>query len=263
MQLYHHPLSLNSQMVRLALEEKGLEYEEHIVNPLKARNLDADFFRQNPSGSIPLLIHGNEVLYKILPIIQYINSINEPLGWEKVDQEKVQEWIQKIDAWDPKLFTLSHFPDGALRFFSKFRRRVVIARMAQNPDLATDYHLKLQSIHAMEENLKDEKALAASEQQLASLLDAAEVQLSSTNCLAGAVFSVADCMFIPILARIEFLRVEECFQKRPRVIEYWAQMKERTSYYDVIGQYVTPIGKAKILVPAVCNMSMRRLFKMY
>ena len=70
MQLYHHPLSMNSHKVRLALEEKNVDYTAHRVNPLKARNLDPEFFRQNPSGTLPVLKNGGIVLCKSLTILQ-------------------------------------------------------------------------------------------------------------------------------------------------------------------------------------------------
>lgn len=70
MQLYHHPLSLNSHKARLALEEKNLDYTPIRVNPLKARNLDPDFFRQNTHGTLPVLRNGSMVLCESLPILQ-------------------------------------------------------------------------------------------------------------------------------------------------------------------------------------------------
>lgn len=70
MHLFHHPLSMNSHKVRLALEEKNIDYTAHRVNPLKARNLDPDFFRQNPSATLPVLHNGGTVLCESLPILQ-------------------------------------------------------------------------------------------------------------------------------------------------------------------------------------------------
>jgi glutathione S-transferase len=264
MQLYHHPLSTNSHKVRIALEEKKLDYTPHRVNPLKARNLDPDFFRQNPSGTLPVLKNGGLVICESLPILQYIDSINEPLGDNKINRERVQEWVQKVDEWDSKPFTLSHVPERLLRFFSRFKRRVVIARMAKNPDLAKKYHSKLNSMHAMEEQLKSIEALAANEQQLLDLLDAAEDQLGSTEFMAGFAFSIADAAMIPVLARIELLKLDdELIQPRPRVLEYWERMKERPSYRKVIGRYSSRLKMMKLIVPSICNVGIRSLFKKY
>ncbi len=70
MELYQHPLSLNCQKVRIALEEKNLDYEIYTINPLKAKNLDPDFFRANSSGNLPVLKNSNVVICESLPILQ-------------------------------------------------------------------------------------------------------------------------------------------------------------------------------------------------
>lgn len=72
MQLYHHPFSLDSQKVRLALEEKGMDYSSHRMNPLKGRNLDLDFFRMNPTGKLPVFKNGDLVIFDTMSIIEYV-----------------------------------------------------------------------------------------------------------------------------------------------------------------------------------------------
>ncbi|BBM96944.1 glutathione S-transferase [Marchantia polymorpha subsp. ruderalis] len=264
MQLFHHPLSFNSQKVRIALEEKQVDYWPTRVNPIKARNLDPDFFRQNPDGTIPVLINGQTVMNDTLAILQYIDSINQPLGGERVKRDLVHSWLLKIDAWDSKPFTLSHYPEKVLQFFSRFRRRVVIARMAKFPDLAEKYHAKLNNMHELEARRLDSEAVTANKQQLIDILDAADVELTNSKYLCGQDFSMADVAFIPVLARIEQLpQGASLIEDRKRVSEYWLRMKERPSYKAAIGKYATKLGRVKLIVPAICNVSARRLFGRY
>lgn len=231
MEFYYHPLSLDSQKACLVMEEKSIKCVLHRVNPLKARNLDEEFFRRNPNGSIPVLVAGEQILCESLTIIRYLDSVEKPLGFNRVDQNKVQEWLEKIHSWDSKLFTTSYFPNGAHNFMSKFNRQVAISRLARYPDLAEKYHKQLKDMHTMEERSKDQEYLALNKSELISLLNAAENQLSSTEFLAGAAFSVADCALIPILARIEVLKLDkEYFHKRPRLIYYFEEIKKRQSY---------------------------------
>ncbi|KAH9326209.1 hypothetical protein KI387_006387, partial [Taxus chinensis] len=166
MQLYHHPYSLDSQKVRLALEEKDVDYWSYRINPLKARNLDSDFFRMNPTGKIPVLTNGEHVIFDTLSMIQYIDSVKEPLGGAAVDRDKMLEWMKWIDRWNPKLFTLSHVPRKYRLFFSRFQRRAAITRMAECSDLIDKYRLKLQSAYATEEQLKDEDLMNNTKEQL-------------------------------------------------------------------------------------------------
>ncbi|CAM6026218.1 unnamed protein product [Sphagnum balticum] len=259
MQLYHHPLSMNSQKVRIALEEKNLSYTVHRVNPLKARNFKPEFFRQNPGGALPVLKNGSLVICESLPILEYIDTINDPFRLHQC--ETVREWVRRINEWDAKLLTLSNVPERVWHFFSRFKRHVLIANMTKNPDLATLYHTKLRSMHAIEENLKSIEELAANKQQLKCLLDDAEEQLSTTQFIAGFTFSVADAAFMAVLGRIELLKVSaEYLQPRPQVSLYWKRMKERPSYKRVIGKYSARVMHLKFVIPSICNVGIRKLF---
>ena len=71
MQLYHHPFDLDSQKVRLSLEEKGIDYTSFHVNPITGKNFDSTFFQMNPSGSLPVFQNGSHNIYKTIDIIQY------------------------------------------------------------------------------------------------------------------------------------------------------------------------------------------------
>jgi hypothetical protein len=72
MQLYHHPYSLDSQKVRTALEEKGIDYTSYHVNPLTGKNMNVDFFRMNPSAKLPVFKNGAHVIFRAIDIIQYV-----------------------------------------------------------------------------------------------------------------------------------------------------------------------------------------------
>lgn len=72
MQLYHHPFDLDSQKVRLALEERGIDYTSYHANPITGKNLDSSFFKMNPSGSLPVFQNGSHIIYKTIDIIQYV-----------------------------------------------------------------------------------------------------------------------------------------------------------------------------------------------
>lgn len=197
-------------------------------------------------------------------LCRYIHRISEPVGDNKVNLERVEEWVKKIDEWDAKPFTLTHVPERVLRFFSRFKRRVVIARMAKNPDLANKYHSKLNSMHAMEEKLKDGEALEANKEQLINMLDDAEAQLNTTEYMAGFEFTVADAALIPVLARIELLKLnDEYLEPRLRLLDYWERVKTRASYKKVIGGYSSQLKQMKLVVPSMCNVGVRNVLKRF
>nr|DAD24730.1 TPA_asm: hypothetical protein HUJ06_026194 [Nelumbo nucifera] len=172
--------------------------------------------------------------------------------------------MHKIQEWNPKIFTLSHIPEKYHLFVSKFIRRVVIARMAESPDLASVYHLKLRDAYDMEDKLKDSNILKQSEEQLVRLLDEVEMQLSNSAYLAGEQFTLADAMLIPILAHIMLLNLEdEYIGSRPKISEYWNKVKHRPSYRKVIGRYFVGWRKYRTLSKTFCFICIRTVLRRY
>lgn len=181
-----------------------------------------------------------------------------------VDQPEVVEWMQRIQGWSAKIFTLAHIPEKHRLFVSKFVRRVVIARMAESPDLASVYHLKLKDAYKTEDKLKDADVLKESEEQLDRLLDAVERQLHETQYLAGEDFTMADSMFIPVLARIALLNLEDAYINcRPKTSEYWKVVQLRPSCRAVIGKYFSGWRKYKTLLKTWCFVCIRSMFRRY
>lgn len=265
MQLYHHPYSLDSQKVRIALEEKGIDYTSYHVNPLTGKNMNVAFFRMNPSAKLPVFQNGAHVIFRAIDIIQYIDRLAVHLSGEITPvNTEVHKWMQKVDSWNPKMFTLTHTPVKYRSFVSKFKRRVLIARMAEAPDLASMYHVKLREAYETEDRLKDPDIMKQSEEDLSKLLDDVEAQLNKTKYLAGDEFSTADAMFIPILARIILLDLhEEYISCRPRVLEYHTLVKQRPSYKVVIGKYFNGWKKYRTLFRTSFFLCVRTLFRKY
>ncbi|PON60138.1 S-crystallin [Parasponia andersonii] len=252
MQLYHHPYSLNSQRVRLALEEKGIDYTSYHVNPITGKNMDAAFFRMNPSAKLPVFQNGAHIIFDTIEIIQYVERIAVvSSGADNIicSSSEIIEWMQKIQEWKPKFFTLVHIPEKYQQYVSKFIRRVIIARMAESPDLAGAYHCKLKEAYETEDKLKNPDTSKQDKEHLIRLLDEVETQLNETAFLAGEEFTMADVMLIPVLARLVLLNLEEEYiGSRPNIAEYWILVQQRPSYKKVIGKYFNGWRKYKTLM---------------
>ncbi|KAI4337863.1 hypothetical protein L6164_016232 [Bauhinia variegata] len=267
MQLYHHPFDLDSQKVRLALEEQGIDYTSYHVNPVTGKNLDSSFFRINPGGKLPVFQNGSHIIFNTIDIIQYIERIAVvSAGAENISfsSREVVQWMQKIQEWDSKFFTLSHIPQKYRLYVSKFIRRVVIARMSESPDLAAAYHQKLKEVYETEAKLKDSDVLRRNEDHLVRLLDEVESQLNETPYLAGEEFTMADVMLIPVLTRLALLDLEnEFIASRPNIAEYWVLVRQRPSYKKVVGRHFSGWRKHKTLIKIWCLVHIRSLLRRY
>ncbi|KAL3743541.1 hypothetical protein ACJRO7_018766 [Eucalyptus globulus] len=283
MQLYHHPYSLDSQKVRLALEEKGIDYASFHMNPITGKNLRPSFFRMNPTAKLPVFQNGSHVIFNTIENIQYIERIavvsvnNDSIAFSS---DEVIQWMHKIQEWNPKFFTLSHVPEKYRQAVSKFFRRVLIARMAESPDLASSYHRKLKEAYHTEEKLRDPEVVRRSKEHLIRLLDEIEDSLSKTYIageefsmadrlsktayIAGEEFSMADVMFIPVLARLALLNLEdEYINSRPNMAKYWSLVQQRPSYKKVIGRYFGGWRKYRTLAKTWCFIRLRNTLKKY
>ncbi|KAL5843949.1 hypothetical protein ACOSQ4_009907 [Xanthoceras sorbifolium] len=267
MQLYHHPFSLDSQKVRLALEEKGIDYTSYHVNPITGKNLNSSLFRMNPSARLPVFQNGAHIIFNTIEIIQYIERIavvSSGADDMSFSSREVVEWMHKIQEWNPKFFTLSHISAKYRLYVSKFIRRVVIARMTESPDLAGAYHCKLKEAYETEDKLKNPEVVKRSKEHLIRLLDEVETKLKETSYLAGEEFSLADVMLIPVVARLVLLDLgDEYISCRPKIAAYWNLVQRRPSYKKVIGKYFHGWRKHKTLIKTWCFIRIISMLRKY
>lgn len=62
--------------MRLALEERGIDYTSFHVNPITGKNMDSLFFRMNTSAKLPVLKNGAHIIYDTVEIIEYVSSFS-------------------------------------------------------------------------------------------------------------------------------------------------------------------------------------------
>ena len=207
------------------------------------------------------MIAGDSLDCRYIDRIAAVSSIGDDTN---LSSREVIEWIHKIQEWHPKYFTLSHVPEKHRLYVSKFLRQVIIARMAEYPDLASEYHLRLRDAYDTEEKLKDPEVVRRSEEHLARLLDEVETQLNETSYLAGEEFTMADVVLIPVLARLVLLKLgNEYLKKRPSIADYWQMVQQRPSYKRVIGKYFDGWRRQKTLTKTWCFIHTRNLLKRY
>ncbi len=74
LRLYDHPLSPYGQKVKIALIEKGVEFEAVLPNAIGSGQVDAAFAAANPRGEVPALLDGNAAVFDSTVILEYIED---------------------------------------------------------------------------------------------------------------------------------------------------------------------------------------------
>ncbi len=111
--LYHGLASTCSKKVRLALYEKGLEFESRLVNLQAFEQHDPAYLKLNPNGVVPTLVHDGRALIESTIIIEYIDEVwlepalspPDPYGraamriWTKWSDEHAYKAVY-VPTWD-------------------------------------------------------------------------------------------------------------------------------------------------------------------
>lgn len=100
-ELYHYQESLCSQMVRIALAEKGFAWKSHVIAleevTLNGDNLSDEYLTINPKGQVPTLVHNGEPVYDSYEIIRYLDQHDPHAGTRLIPEDPGLEEV--INAW--------------------------------------------------------------------------------------------------------------------------------------------------------------------
>jgi glutathione S-transferase len=72
--LYEHPLSAYAMKVKIALNEKGLEYRTAIPEGLAKGQAGGEFLSANPRAEVPVLIDGDFAIFDSTVMLEYLED---------------------------------------------------------------------------------------------------------------------------------------------------------------------------------------------
>ncbi len=74
LKLYEHPLSAYAMKVKIALNEKGLEFETAIPDGMSMGKAGGEFVDANPRAEVPTLVDGDFRVYDSTVMLEYIEE---------------------------------------------------------------------------------------------------------------------------------------------------------------------------------------------
>jgi glutathione S-transferase len=196
--LYGADYSVYVAIARLALEEKGVEYEHVPVDVFAADGVPPWYLEYHPFGRIPAFAHGDLRLYETSAICRYVD--------EAFDGPP----LQPADA---------------------YRR----ARMSQIIGMLDAYAYRPMvwdvAVERMEKSTPDEDLIAAGLERSATALGALAALKAEGPWLLGDDLSLADLHAAPIIGY--FTRVSEgrtLLARYPAIEAWMGRLAERESY---------------------------------
>jgi glutathione S-transferase len=247
---WHFPMSYNSHKASVALAETGFAVEKRAVDLLGAHHLRPAYMAVNPKGLVPCLqLAGGTTLADSADIVMYLGehatdriSLLPPPG--SAARKVAEEWFARARALPIERLTYARkaLPGGPGLIDLRIKTiRDCLADPATPHELLPHYQTRLDGYltsakgfqsrgeseytHAMREELED--GVRKQVDELDSLLSS-----DARPFIAGDVYSIADCMWTAVLARLGLVGLTGWWSdgQRTAVAAYFERLRARPSY---------------------------------
>jgi glutathione S-transferase len=201
--LYHFWISPACRKVRLALAEKGLEFELKIEKPWERR---PSFLARNPAGEVPILVDENEVtLSDSQAICEYLEETYEDVRLLPEDRLERAEARRLIGWFDRKFFV--EVTDNLVE--EKIMKRLTKSGTPNTAAIRAGHH----NIHYH--------------------LEYITYLVERRSWLAGDDFSLADIAAAAQLSSVDYLG-DVPWEQHPAAKIWYARAKSRPSFRAIL-----------------------------
>ncbi|MBE9398323.1 glutathione S-transferase family protein [Pontibacterium sp. N1Y112] len=238
--LHHHPLSVCSMKVRLALEEKGLEWSGRVIDIVREQEqLEPWYLKLNPNGVIPTLeFHDGtpELVTNSASIIRFIAALPEGrslLPTNASDLEMMEALIDLADQIDLQILSYARHPS------MEKSEKILDMRIHKSRLLAEQHPQLKESYQACAERSEKSKRFRVDAAHITEVEDRAlqaitfvEQQLRGNKYLLGDHYSLADVIWTVVLSRLDLLGYNDWVAGNdfPLLAGYYQDTQRRKSY---------------------------------
>jgi glutathione S-transferase len=224
LELYHNVNSVCAQKVRVALAEKGLEYQEHLID-LRGGQFDPAYMKLNPNAVVPTLVHDGKPVIESSVILYYLDeAFPQPALMPRDPHQRaaVRLYNKQIDEYVHNSCTILTFATAFRPWFAGLSGEQIEARLARSPSKQRTEYKRDVALHG----LQSKYVRQALDHHL-KLLKTMDAALERGPWLAGEQFSLADAAVIPYILRLDLLKLDRLFSEKTR--KWYASMRGRPS----------------------------------
>ncbi|MSU88612.1 glutathione S-transferase family protein [Rhodobacteraceae bacterium 2CG4] len=226
--LYHAHHSTCSQKVRIALAEKGLEFESKLVDLASKGQLEPEYLKINPNGVVPTLVHDGQPIIDSSVICEYLDEVcpEPPLsGRDAVSRARVRAWMRFLEEVPTYAVRVPSFNRAFLNRFDGLSSEEFVQQQAGPRPLRKHFYLK------MSEKGFDKDAVQESVDQLTLTCQRMQRALEKGPWLAGESFSLADVVAAPLIDRTHDLGMSWIWDEDyPLVAGWFDRLQQRPAY---------------------------------
>ncbi len=226
--LYNFPQSTCSQKVRLVLWEKGLPFEDRIVDHRSREHLKPAYLALNPNGVVPTLVHDGEIIIDSSVIVEYLDEVfpDPPMSMpDTVGRAHLRKWLRYFEE----------VPTPAIRVpsFNKF----LVKRYESLPDeeydrMAEDHPIRKHFYKRLAKRGFDEGETSEALDRLQQTVDRVEKGLADGRpWLMGDRITIADACLLPTIDRAADLGLAGIWERsHPHVAGWYDRYRARPAY---------------------------------
>jgi glutathione S-transferase len=217
-----------SQKVRLALAEKGLEWESRVVNLRGFEHLSPEFLRLNPDGLVPVLLHDGFMVRESSVINDYIDEVfpAPPLSLPGPQgRAQVGMWSRFIDDVTSPAIKKPSFAANMRPYLQTLPSDYIESVARRMPSRATGERWR----KTAQEGIPQEE-LDQAHADLHRTLERMDAALAGSPWLTGERYTLADINMAPFVFRLDSLPGYALDRDWPRVADWLRRVQARPAF---------------------------------
>jgi glutathione S-transferase len=241
LELYHSINSVCAQKVRLALAEKGLEYEEHLLT-LAGDQFDPGYMKLNPNAVVPTLVHDGYPVIESSVILYYIDEAFPDAPLMPADpraRARIRIYNKLIDEYVHNSCTILSFATAFRGRLAKMSPEAREAELAKSPSKKRSEYKRDVVARGLESHFVGEAL-----EYHRTMLRWIDEGMKTGDYLAGRSYSLADVAVIPYILRLELLKLSKMWDHHPGVAAWWERVRQRPSTEKAIFKRMTEADAA-------------------
>mgnify|MGYP003994020883 FL=1 len=236
LKLYHHHTSVCAAKSRMALEEKGLEWEGEIIRLRERDQHTPEYLALNPFGLVPMLDHDGKIIVESTVINEYVDEVFDGPAIRPKDayqQARMRTWTRMTDE-------NIHAAAGVVTTSIAYRNVPSHGNQISGQMDPYKQARKIASFEGGIDNIHFRTAMRRYD-MLMEQIDAALAGTGPGKALAGGgpdwligEFSLADIAMSPYMERLYCLELDFLWEDKPRVADWFARLRDRPAYKKAI-----------------------------